>query len=288
MARPHQDQSDPRVQTQWIMEGRGTGRNGQFIPWLKMQDFASRGKCRRLIGHITGDRVVHLFSNHEARAFFILEASFPLVTDIREQFPLLPLEETLAIAKELGVEHPGNRATGRPIVMTTDLLVSTGQETEEKHCAIAIKEAKELSSWRHCEKLQIARVYHERHGHSWWIVTERDIPMELARNLEILREKRDLDGFGGVPLATRTLVEQVLLPLIWKGDLSVAGATADCDRRLGLSPGTSLSVAYHLIYLRHWTTDLTKILEPSRPLTLLTPQPKDINEIFKKLPGSMA
>lgn len=32
------------------------------------------------------------------------------IIDIREQFPLLPLEETIVIADELGLKHPTIRA----------------------------------------------------------------------------------------------------------------------------------------------------------------------------------
>lgn len=47
-----------------------------------------------------------------------------LIVRIREQFPLLPLEETIVIAEELGVKHPANSKTGEPVVMTTDFLLT--------------------------------------------------------------------------------------------------------------------------------------------------------------------
>nr|WP_255193827.1 TnsA endonuclease N-terminal domain-containing protein [Brevibacillus laterosporus] len=52
---------------------------------------------------------------------------------MREQFPLLPLEETIVIANELGINHPTDPKTGSPIVMTTDFLltVNKGQNVTE-------------------------------------------------------------------------------------------------------------------------------------------------------------
>ncbi|WP_077849884.1 TnsA endonuclease N-terminal domain-containing protein [Clostridium puniceum] len=37
------------------------------------------------------------------------------VVDIREQYPLLPIEDTLAIALELGIKHPEDPQTHQPI-----------------------------------------------------------------------------------------------------------------------------------------------------------------------------
>jgi thiamine biosynthesis lipoprotein ApbE len=35
----------------------------------------------------------------------------------------LQIEETLVISDELGIKHPADPKTGKPIVMTTDFLV---------------------------------------------------------------------------------------------------------------------------------------------------------------------
>jgi hypothetical protein len=61
-------------------------------------------------------------SDLEAFAFYIFDWSLQ-VADIKEQFPLSPLEETLAIAKEIGVRHPTDPATKYPIMMTTDFVL---------------------------------------------------------------------------------------------------------------------------------------------------------------------
>ncbi len=53
----------------------------------------------------------------------------PSVVDIREQFPLLPIEDTLRIAERLGYRHPRHPQTRRPIVMTTDFLVTIGDHS---------------------------------------------------------------------------------------------------------------------------------------------------------------
>ena len=52
------------------------------------------------------------------RDYFYVLDFLDTVKDIREQFPLLPLEEKELIAEELGYEHPKDSETGELIVMT--------------------------------------------------------------------------------------------------------------------------------------------------------------------------
>jgi hypothetical protein len=210
---------------------------------------------------------VHLLSSHEFDAFYIFEWS-PRVVDIREQYPLLPLKSTLDIAKELGVDHPGIQVDGRPIVMSTDLLITVLTDQGKKHFAFTIKEFKELGSERVWQKFEIERRYHKIQGHEWGILTERDIPVDLVFNLKFLRLKRNL-AVDGITEEVISYVEEFTRPLIIKGDEGLSTITSRCDRELGLSVSKSLSVVYHLIYNRKWCVDLTKRLEPSMPLTLL-------------------
>ena len=92
-----------------IKEGRGTGRGVDYKPWLLVQDVPSQGLASRVKGVKTG-RVHHLLSQLEHRCFLILDWS-GRVTDIREQYPLLPLEETVASAESLGIKHPQDPKT---------------------------------------------------------------------------------------------------------------------------------------------------------------------------------
>ncbi|WP_311080106.1 TnsA endonuclease N-terminal domain-containing protein [Paenibacillus polymyxa] len=50
------------------------------------------------------------------------------VIDIREQFPLIPLDKTLYIAQKLGIKHSTDPKNKLPIIMTTDMLLTVKQE----------------------------------------------------------------------------------------------------------------------------------------------------------------
>ena len=88
----------------WIKEGRGSGIGADYKPWLNIQDVSSLGRSTRLRG-IKTNRQHEFLSDLERNHFYITEYS-DFVVDIREQFPLLKLEETIVIANELGIKHP--------------------------------------------------------------------------------------------------------------------------------------------------------------------------------------
>lgn len=89
--------STPETIEKRFAEGRGQGAGANYRPWLEVHDFPSRGVIHRPLGAKTG-RVHHLFGNLEFMLFLIYGV-LACITDLREQFPLLPLDETLEIAQ---------------------------------------------------------------------------------------------------------------------------------------------------------------------------------------------
>lgn len=85
-----------------IKKGRGTGVGKEYKPWLTIQDVPSLGRSTRLKG-IKTCRQHEFLSDMERNYFYLLEYLDDII-DIREQYPLLPLEETVAIAQEKGID----------------------------------------------------------------------------------------------------------------------------------------------------------------------------------------
>ena len=130
----------------YLSEGRGQGTASEYKPWIYIHDFSSNGIVSRVKGKTTG-RIHHLLSNQELWYFYLLDWSEKTM-DIREQFPLLELEETIKIADSLGIRYPYDKKSGFPYVLTSDFLITTGQET----IARSVKLAKDLDNPRVLEK----------------------------------------------------------------------------------------------------------------------------------------
>lgn len=268
MSNPDNIETELRKIKALIKKGKGQGRGRDYQPWLQVRDVSSLGLSSRIKGW-RSQRVHHFFSGIETDYFYCLEWSS--IIEVREQFPLLPLEETLAIAEECGVKHPTNPKTKVPIVMTTDFLITTASGLTATDHARTIKPASKLADRRVIEKLDLERRYWQRRNVDWGIVTEREIPKVLARNIHWVHGLHDLADCGlthqQVQNVKRALEPQLniapeeSLPAI----NSICGA---CDDRLGLNPGDSLTVVRHLLARKIWRTDMQTPLHPSRPLRI--------------------
>lgn len=244
-----------------IKEGRGQGHFADYKPWITVHDVPSRGVVTRILGWKSG-RLHHYLSEHfELAHHYQLEWS-QVVVDIREQYPLLPLEKTLYIANKLGIKHPTDPKTKHPIVMTTDMLLTVRRDNELEFIAHSIKPTTNLNK-RVLEKLEIERRFFKDAGISWHLITENQINYDLVKNVEWLHSARIIEEIDNlVPSAIREL-EPLLFEGIKKREKPLAKTTQEFDQQLGLEPGTCIQVVKHLVANRYWLVDMTKRIRPT-------------------------
>lgn len=155
--------------------GQGTGIN--YNPWIKVHDFSSRGLSSRVYSHVT-KRTHHLLSQLERFVFYCIEFLEPV--QIREQYGLLPLSETIEIAALSDLRHPQHM--GVETVMSVDFLV----EFKDGPVAISVKPSENLSK-QTIAKLEIERQFFERRQTPYCIITEKDIPPLYIKNILLAR-----------------------------------------------------------------------------------------------------
>ncbi len=259
--------STPQSIAKRIAEGRGKGVGPNYRPWHEVQDFPSQGVIHRPLGIKTG-RVHHLFSDLEFKIFLIYDILIRIL-DIREQFPLLPLEETLEIARKIGVEHPTDPATGYPVVMTTDFLLKLKLGYEIVFHARTVKYRKDLADPRVREKFRIERIYWRRRGIDWGYVTEEDAPPSLAENAAQIHPFFFLSDLQ--PLTEKDMRKIVfyLTGRVRREEVPLSVIVSDSDQKFRLPPGKSFSVVCHLIARAVWRVDLLKPLTVKDRLILL-------------------
>lgn len=247
--------------------GRGKGTGADYLPWLRVQDVPSKGLSTRVEGWKTG-RIHHFLSLLELMYYYVLEWS-KVVLDIREQYPLLPLEETISIAQGCGVKHPVHPKTEKPVVLTTDFLLTVSLDGKTVTHARTVKYAAALDSVQTLKKLEIERRYWEARGIDWGIVTELDIPAELSQNVNDLHESWYLATY--MPSSDLARIIPALTHLVQQHrQQPLRDVATSCDLQLGYEEGTSLKVAYYLITKRQWIIDMFRALDPGQPLDLLT------------------
>lgn len=252
-----------------INEGMGLGNKEEYKPWIKIQDFPSTGRVSRIKG-IKTNRQHEFLSDLERNYFYFLEFSEDVI-DIREQYPLFPLQETLLIAKELGIQHPKDPKTQEPIVMTTDFLITIKDtKGEVRDIARTLKYKKELLKERVLEKFEIERIYFERHCIDWGIVTEKEVSSVVAHNLSDLHAYCFLDDIEGVRFIEKTVREDMLAAFIsrlidYEGTLRSVCNSFDKDMQL--LAGTSIALLKHLLFNKVLTLDLSAELNLNQHLS---------------------
>jgi hypothetical protein len=239
-----------------LREGHGQGNGASYQPWLTVQDVPSSGLAHRIKGWTTG-RVHHLFSNLERDAFYVLDWSAD-VLDIREQYPLLPLEETQAIADQIGVRHSTDPRTQYAVVMTTDFLLDIHSGKARVQQARTVKPADQLDTPRVLEKLEIERRYWQVRNVDWGIVTEYEIPKPHADNIRLLHGYQQIEQrlADDIPLDR---IVQFLRDNVNSNVLSDLVKRA--DEEFALLVGTARTVLYHLFATRQIACDLSVLLE---------------------------
>lgn len=253
-------------------EGRGHGRGAKYNPWVYTHDVPSKGRAWRTKGWKT-ERPHHLLSDLEHN-YQLIKDWDPSVVDIREQYPLLPLEETLAIAEECNIRHPNvhhptKRGVVIPVVMTTDFVLTISEGINTYDQARTLKYAKDLESQRTLEKLEIERRYWARRNIDWAIVTEHEISRVLAQNILILHKHLTIEDRVALPEATIREAAAMLTSDVLQSTCSLSKIALECDEQLRLQPGTCLTIAYHLMATRQWKIDMFAPIQPGNRLILL-------------------
>lgn len=242
----------------YIKEGRGQGRGKEYNPWLTVQDVPSQGRVIRVPGWKT-ERIHHLLSINETRPFYLFEW-FDNVVDIREQFPLLERDVTQEIARDMGVKHPVDSSTQTPLVLTTDFLISLLFDGKVIDVALTVKPSEKLDKLRIIEKLEIERRYWTAKGIHWGIITEKDVPLVLAKNIEAIHSAYWLEATPELDIPHLLSLAAKLKVRLQSSTASIVQVTDSLDTELNLGPGTSLYVLKHLIARKEILLDMDKKL----------------------------
>ncbi len=255
----------------YIEEGRGTGSQGDYLPWLNTHDLPSLGRPTRIPGRKSG-RLHQLLSDLETAAFAFLDWK-DAVVQVREQFPL-GRDETREIASLMGVRHPRDPFTQVEIVMTTDLVADVRVGEEVRLIAWAVKPASELEKPGVIDKLEIERRYWARRRVEWRLATEAELPRQRKNNLlwlyqmfSLAHMREDYPGYWNDRC---------------RAFLDVAGSTAakdigslreELERHHGFGSEDLMLVIRHLAATKRIGIDLDVAFDVKGPLAQITFEP---------------
>lgn len=252
MASSHVNWSKEKLQ-RYIKEGRGKGVGKEYIPWIKTHEFSSKGRATRILGVKTG-RIHHLQSDNQYRAFLIFEFSNK-VLDIRETYPLLDVMEIIDEKHDLRFDKFQDKETKENYIMTTNFLLTVKEpDGSERYVARTVKNTSELKRKITWEKLEIERRYWLQRQIQWQIITEKQLPRQLAKNIEWVRETL-LEGSEG-ELDKEQLSLVLLRYLLENDELPLKQVLKVFDKQEGLSKGSGLFLFRYLLAKKEIQIDM--------------------------------
>lgn len=280
MAKRKRENSTETKIEKWIKEGRGQGEGADYKPWLEIQDVSSNGYSTRSLGWKT-ERKHSFLSELELQYFYTLEWS-PYVIDIREQFPLLPLEKTVEIAERLGIKHPReNGSTGPLKVITTDFYLIVKTQSGAKTIVRSIKPTGKLTI-RELEKFDIEKIYFKEMGiNDWGIVTNTDIPKTFIKNISWLYDAKTLNNRPNIDSSLVSKLEPRLYKAIKTEELGLSNLALKYDEIFGLEFGSCLFIIKYLLANKIWQADImNKLINPSDKIEIFDKQGSNKSELI--------
>ncbi|MBS3026948.1 MAG: TnsA endonuclease C-terminal domain-containing protein [Dolichospermum sp. DET50] len=258
MGRSRRDWTQDKFE-RYIKEGRGQGSGSNYQPWIKIQDFPSKGRVSRPPGWKT-NREHHLLSDHERRMFYVFEWS-DVVIDTREQFPLLDLDLIMSIAEDMGFKYPKDPNSDTPYILTTDFMLSVKENGKNVQKARTVKQVKDISSTSVANKFELERRYYAAKDIDWGIITEKEIPRLLAENVEWVHSAYKLEATNEINIEELRDIAQILKSRLQESDTTINRVTTSLDKEMNLESGTSLYIFKHLIARKEILMDMlgTKI-----------------------------
>jgi hypothetical protein len=234
----------------------GVGVGVNYTPWLRIQDVHSHGTRSQIQG-IKSNRIHHTLSSIESEFFYLAEFSDTII-DIREQFPLFPLNLSIKMAETFGVKHPAHPITKQPIIMTTDFLLTQKIDEIISYHAISVKHENAANKQRVLEKIDIERNWWESLGIPFHYFTGNELTRCQSRNISwatsAIRSRTVLFSQSEIEIA----VSLLHLGRYFKKDI--------CNmfvKSIGVEHDNALNLLLTLIAEKHIEVDLSVLIEES-------------------------
>ncbi len=241
----------------WHEEGRGTGQGADYKGWLTVHDINSRGNKHRFRESLHG-RVCHWFSDVEWEVGLVFNAS-PDTEELLDQV-MLDLDETRAIAADLGIEYPRDPVTRVEVVMTTDIVATLRTGNGPMKMPRSIKLPSAFGSFNDIEHAEIERRYWANRGWQWKFASNdpRVLPSALLTNLKLIEPHRFMhedahpyDGF--IEDNAREMLRALMAKRVAQ---TLDDFCSGIDAQRGLEEGRALKLAYYLISRHELRADL--------------------------------
>lgn len=166
-----------------VRAGKGVGHGLTYKPWLSRREVPSQGTSSGVEGLLIS-RPYHLLSELETMYLFLVERGVHVV-DIREQWPILDLNRTLELCRELGIPHKYKGVYPEPA--TIDFLITEKVNGKLVHRAASIKTPEDASRPEVRRRLAVEYRWCQERGIPWTLVDTSRFNKTVLESLRFIR-----------------------------------------------------------------------------------------------------
>lgn len=249
-------------------------KDSNYKSYINTRDIASLGNKHRVAGAKSGGREHQLLSTNEYYQFLHLEFD-PTVKNIYEQY-LLPLDQTTAIAEQLGVKHPiYTRSKGQiKAPLTTDFYV---EHYFSQPKAFSVKDTRDAEKDRTKEKQMIERASWELKNTPWEQVLDTSLKTNFSRNLELLFPFKILKPADFYENLLEKWLPNFMACISDEPYIPLAKVVETAASNIGINYDMSKDLLFHAIWHRRLTFNFNLIIGLELSATSLSLVPNDID-----------
>ncbi|MFT4413351.1 TnsA endonuclease C-terminal domain-containing protein [Fredinandcohnia humi] len=252
----------------YIKEGRGQGEFESYKPFIRIHDFGSLGRSSR-IRTWKCNRVVHLLSDIESRFFYLTEYNDSIL-QVKEHMPLYDFEEVVGEQEDIDIRKFKDKQSGFPYILTTTFLITVkGKDGNTFDVARSVKASHELEKKAVIERFELIRRYFEKREVNWGLVTQKEIPLVKAKNIEWIHPARFLEGTTDFSKDDISYLTQILMESFYKNTKAIREITSSFDVQLNLEAGSGLLLFKHLLATKQIKIDMDKKIDLNQSAEVL-------------------
>jgi hypothetical protein len=246
-----------------IEEGYGQGEGRDYRPFINTIRISSRGRISRIKGR--SGRVHHFLSDSETRLFYIYE--FAGKEDIREHYPLLEgMEDIIPKLDEELLKRLINQRTGEPLILTTTFLITEKDENGDvSYFARSVKDYRQLENKHVLERYEIMKNYWESKGVDYGIITNKEIPVVVAKNIEFIHPFFHLEEYG-INDEIQVFFKNRLVDMIGNSETKQINEILSMfDSEFNIDQGTGIAIYKHLLSRKILSVNMNEVISFNQP-----------------------
>lgn len=249
-------------------DGRGQGDFESYKGFTQIQDFGSLGRSSR-IRTWKCNRVVHLLSDIETRYFYLTEFDDSVI-QVKEHFPLYDFEEVVGEQEDIDIRKFKDKKTEYPYILTTTFLMTLkGSDGNTYEVARSVKASHELEKQTVIERFELIRRYFAEREIDWGLVTQKEIPLVKAKNIEWIHPARFLEETTNFSKEDISYLTRLLMESFYKNSRAIREITSSFDTQLNLEGGSGLLLLKHLLATKQLKVDMNKKIDLNQSAEVL-------------------